>query len=72
MNNARKNIFFLHYHNGVSSTKGQNVAKKRTFSLSQMTKAKFVSALAWREKVHEYEPMFMPRRSGVTWPTKPV
>jgi hypothetical protein len=32
MNNARKNIFFLHYHNGVSSTKGQNVAKKNLCS----------------------------------------
>ena len=32
----------------------------RTFSLSQMTKAKLVWALAWREKVHEYEQLISP------------
>jgi hypothetical protein len=26
-----KTFFFLHYHNGESSTKGQNVAKKNVF-----------------------------------------
>ena len=34
----------------------------RTFSLSQMTKAKLVSALAWREKVHENERLFSANR----------